>query len=88
MFSFKNPGPNQKLPLTTKTSMVIWILVGLGILSFFAFGILIIAVLIGVIIFIANLFQKFRSPISNNAQDFSTQRYKTSPKQNDDVIDI
>ena len=88
MYSFKYPGPNQKIPLTTKASMIIWILVGLGILSFFAFSIFIIALLVGIVIFTVNLFQRNRSPISNQTQDFPTKRYKSNPKQNDDVIDI
>ena len=88
MFSFKYPGQNQKTSLATKASMIIWILVGLGILSFFAFSIFIIAILIGILIFIANLFQKNRSTISNEPHDFPTQRYKNNPKKNDDVIDI
>ena len=88
MFSFKYPGQNQKMPLTTKASMVIWILVGLGILSFFAFSIFIIAALIGILIFIANLFKNFRSPASNKTHDFPTQNYKSNQKQNDDIIDI
>ena len=88
MFSFKYPGPNQKISLANKVSMVIWIMVGLGILSFFAFSIFIIAILMGILIFIANLFQKKRSSISNETHDFPTQRYKNNPKKNDDVIDI
>ena len=88
MFSFKYPGPNQKISLATKASMFIWVLVGLGILSFFAFSIFIIAALIAIIIFIANLFQKGRSPISKKTHDFPTEPYKNNPKQNDDIIDI
>ena len=88
MFSFKYPGQNQKTSLATKASMIIWILVGLGVLSFFAFTIFIIAILIGILIFIANLFQKNRSPITNETHDFPTQRYKNNPKHNDDIIDI
>ena len=89
MFSFKYPRQNQKTSLATKASMIIWILVGLGILSFFAFSIFIIAVLAGIIIFTANLFQKNRPPLSNEAHDFPTQHYKHKPKQSDDdIIDI
>ena len=88
MFSFKYPGSNQKIPLATKASMVIWILVGIGILSFFAFSIFIIAVLIGIVIFTASLFQKNQSPISNETHGFPTEHHKNNPKQNDDVIDI
>ena len=89
MFFFQYPGPNQQIPLANKVTMVIWILVGLGILSFFAFSIFIIAVLAGIIIFTANLFQKNRPPLSNEAHDFPTQHYKHKPKQSDDdIIDI
>ena len=88
MVSFKYPGQNQKTSLATKASMIIWILVGLGILSFFAFSLFIIAILIGILIFIATLFQKNRSTISNETHDFPTKRYKNNPKTNDDVIDI
>ena len=87
MFS-KYPGQNQRISLATKASMIIWILVGLGIFSFFAFSIFIIAILIGILIFIANIFQKNQSTISNETHDFPTQRYKNNPKKNDDVIDI
>ena len=88
MFSFNYPGPNQKISLATKASMVIWILVGLGILSFFAFSIFVIAIIIGIVIFTANLFQKNRSSISNETHNFPTQHYTNNPKKNDDVIDI
>ena len=88
MFSFRYPGPNQKISLANKVSMVIWIMVGLGILSFFAFSIFIIAIFVGILIFIANLFQKNRSTISNETNDFPTQHYKNNPKKNDDIIDI
>ena len=88
MFSFRYPGPNQKISLANKVWLVIWIMVGLGILSFFAFSIFIIAIFVGILIFIANLFQKNRSTIPNETHDFPTQRYKNNPKKNDDVIDI
>ena len=88
MLSFKYPGQNQKTSFATKASMIISILVGVGILSFFAFSIFIIAILIGILIFIANLFQKNRPTISNETHDFPTERYKNNPKQNDDIIDI
>ncbi len=69
--------------------MVVWILVGLGILSFFAFSFFVIALLAGVVIFTANLFQKYRAPISKNEPDFSTRPYTQNHKQKeDDIIDI
>ena len=88
MYSFKYSGQNQKMPLKTKISMVFWILVGLGIISFFAFSIFIIALVIGILFFIVNFFQKFRSTISNETNDLPTQPYKNHPKNNDDIIDI
>ncbi len=88
MFFFQYPGPQKKIPFITKVSMVIWILVGLGILSFFAFSFFIIALLAGVVIFTANLFQKRQPPISNNEPDL-TRPYKQDHKQkDDDIIDI
>ena len=89
MFSFQYPGPQKKIPLTTKIMMVVWIFVVLAILSFFTFSIFIIALLAGVVAFAANLFQKNRSPISNNQPEFSKQYYRPNPKEKDnDIIDI
>jgi hypothetical protein len=70
--------------------MVIWILLGLALLSFFAFGFFIIALLVGVVLFTANLFQKYRAPISRSTQESQTRTYTQSQKQKDDdnIIDI
>jgi len=88
MFFFQNTGPNQKIPITTKVTMILWILISLGILSFFAFSFFIIALLAGVVIFTANLFQKNRAPISNKS-NFNTRPYTQNQKQkDDDIIDI
>ncbi len=91
MFFFQYPSPNQKIPFTTKISFVVWILAGLVLLSFFAFSFFIIAVLVGVVLFAANLLQKFRGtqPLSGPTQDFPTRTYTTSRTTKDDnVIDI
>lgn len=90
MFFFQQLGHNQKIPWTTKVSLIVWILLGLALLSFFAFSFFIIALLVGVVLFTANLFQRYRSPISRNSQDFQTRTYTTSQKQKDDdnIIDI
>jgi len=89
MFSYQYPGPQKKIPLTTKIMMVVWVLICLGILSFFAFSVFIIALLAGVITFAVNLFQQYRTPISNNQSDFPKQHYKPNPKEKDnDIIDI
>ncbi len=89
MFSFQYPGPQKKIPFTTKITIVIWTFVVLAILSFFAFSFFIIALLAGLVAFAANLFQKHRAPISNNQPDFPKQHYSPNPKEKDnDIIDI
>ena len=87
MFSFQYPGPNQKIPITTKFSMAVWIILALVLLSFFAFSFFVIALLVGVVLFTASLFQKNRRTTTRNQQDFHTRPY--TPKQkDDDIIDI
>ena len=90
MFFFQHPGLNQKIPWTTKFSLVIWILLGIALISFFAFSFFIIALLVGVVLFAANLFQRNRAPISRNIHEFETRTYTRSQKQKDDdnIIDI
>ena len=90
MFSFQHSGHNQKIPWTTKISLVLWILFGLFLLSFFAFSFFIIALLVGVVLFATNLFQRNRVPISRNTHEFETRTYTPSQKQKDDdnIIDI
>ena len=90
MYFFQHPGLNQKTPWTTKISLVIWILLGIALLSFFAFSFFIIALLVGVVLFTVNLFQRQRAPISRNAQVFQTRTYTRSQKQKEDdnIIDI
>jgi len=90
MFFFQYLGHNQKIPWTTKVSMVIWILLGLVLLSFFAFSFFIIALLVGMVLFTVNLFQRHRAPISRNTQEFQTRTYTPSQKQKEDdnIIDI
>ena len=90
MFFFQHPGHNQKIPWITKVSTAIWILLGIALLSFFAFSFLIIALLVGVVLFTANLFQRYRAPISRNSQEFQTRTYTPSQKQkkDDNIIDI
>jgi hypothetical protein len=90
MFFFQHLGQNQKIPWTRKISLVIWILLVIALLSFFAFSFFIIALLVGVVLFTANLFQKNRAPISRNTREFDTRTYTQSQKQKDDenIIDI
>ncbi len=91
MFIFQQIGTNQKIPFTTKLALVFWIILGLAILSFFAFGVFIIALMVGMVLFATNLFKKKKGPnfIPNPPPDFQTRTY-TSPRhiKDDDVIDI
>ena len=89
MFTYQYPGTQKKIPLSTKIMMVVWIFVGLAILSFFAFSFFIIALLAGIVAFAANIFQKNREPISNKQPEFPKQHYRAQPKEQDnDIIDI
>ena len=89
MFSFQYPGPQKKIPFTTKITIVIWTFVVLAILSFFAFSFFIIALLVGVVAFAVNLFQTHRAPISSSQPDFPKQHYSPNPKEKEnDIIDI
>jgi len=90
MFFFQHPGQNKKITWATKISLVIWIILGIALLSFFAFSFFIIALLVGVVFFTVNLFQRKRAPISRNAQEFQTRTYTPSQKQKEDdnIIDI
>ena len=90
MFFFQHSGQNQKIPWGTKISLVIWILLGSALLSFFAFSFFVIALLVGMVLFAANLFQRNRSSISRNTYEFDTRTYTPSQKKKDDdnIIDI
>jgi len=87
MFSFQYPGPNKKIPITTKISMAVWIILTLGLLSFFAFSFFVIAILVGVILFTLSLFQKNRPTSTRSQQNFQTRPY-TEKQKDDDIIDI
>jgi|TARA_Y100000780_G_scaffold119837_1_gene108088 hypothetical protein len=90
MFIFQQIGTNQKIPFTTKLALVFWIILGLAILSFFAFGVFIIALMVGVVLFATKLFQKKNGPnsIPKPPPGFQTRTYSRHIKDDDDVIDI
>jgi hypothetical protein len=93
MFIFQQTGPNPKIPFTTKLLLVVWIILGLALLSFFAFSIFLIALMVGVVLFAVNLFQKRKRPNSFQQQtppNFQTRTYSSSRQntKDDDVIDI
>ena len=92
MFFFQQAGPNQKTPFITKLAMAFWIILSLALLSFFAFGIFLIALIVGLLIFATNLFQKKNKPgsIPHSPDNFQTRPYSSprNSKNDDDVIDI
>ena len=91
MFFFQQVGPNQKIPFSTKLALVFWIILSLALLSFFAFGVFIIALMIGLVLFATNLFQKKSktSEIPNPTVDFQTKPYSSHRNvKDDDIIDI
>jgi hypothetical protein len=90
MFFFQQLGPNQKIPLATKLALVFWIILSLALLSFFAFSIFLIALMVGLVLFTANLFQKKKRPGAIPNSDFQTRPYSPPPRniKDDDVIDI
>jgi hypothetical protein len=91
MFIFQQIGSKQKIPFTTKVILVFWIILGLALLSFFAFSIFLLALMVGVVLFTLNLFQKRRRPnsIPKSPLNFQTRNY-SAPRntKDDDIIDI
>ena len=90
MFIFQKVGPKQRIPFTTKLVLIFWIILGLVILSFFAFSVFIIALMVGVVLFATKLFQKKNGPnsIPKPPPGFQTRTYSRHIKDDDDVIDI
>jgi ABC-type transport system involved in cytochrome bd biosynthesis fused ATPase/permease subunit len=90
MFKFQQVGLKQKIPFTTKLVMIFWIISGLAILSFFAFGVVLIALMFGVVLFATNMFQKSKRPSSmTESSGFQTRTYsRPRNTKDDDVIDI
>jgi hypothetical protein len=91
MFIFQQLGSKQKTPFTTKLALIFWIILSLAILSFFAFSIFLIALMVGVVLFATSLFQKKKGPgaIPKSPSGFQTRSY-SAPRntKDDDVIDI
>ena len=90
MFFFQQASPNQKTPFTTKLALIFWIILSLALLSFFAFGIFLVALIVGLVLFATNLFQKKKRPNSIPYPGSKTRPYSTprNIKDDDDVIDI
>ena len=90
MFFFQQVGLSQKTPFITKLSLVFWIILSLALLSFFALGIFLVALIVGLVLFATNLFQKKKRPDSIPYPGTQTRPYTTprNIKDGDDVIDI
>lgn len=89
MFFFQQIDPSQKIPFMTKLALVFWIILGVALLSFFAFSIFIIALVVGLVLFTTSLFQKKKQPGSIPNSDFRTQPHSAHRNtKDDDVIDI
>ena len=70
MFFSQQLNPKHKTPFTSKLALVFWITLSLALLSFFAFGIVLIALIVGAILFTTNLFQNKKKPDSIPYADF------------------
>jgi hypothetical protein len=90
MFFFQQAGSNQKIPITTKLALIFWVILSLALLSFFAFGIFLVALMVGLVLFATNLFSKKKRPDSIPYPSSKTRPYTTprNIKDDDDVIDI
>ena len=75
---------NGKLPLTTKLLLVLGLVLGLTLLSLFAFTFFIVALVGGAVLFLINLFQNRRNVIHGSS--IQPKQYRS--KQDDDIIDI
>lgn len=78
--------PNTKIPLKTKISLVIWIIVALSLLFVFTFTIFVVALMAGVVVIALNLFRKNKKPVSDIPPP--THIYHAPRSRDDDVIDI
>ena len=90
MFFFQQFGPSQKVPFTTKLALVFWIILSLSLLSFFAFGIFLVALMVGLVLFVTKIFKKTKRLDSIPYPGTQTRPYTTprNIKDGDDVIDI
>jgi len=75
-----------------KVSLVLWIGASLALLSFFTFTLFVIALVVGVVIFILRFFRQNQPQTSNSQHSknnpFAHQNYRSRPSKDDDIIDI
>jgi hypothetical protein len=89
---FHQIGGQNKLTLWNKISLILWVGISLALLSFFTFTFFIIALIVGVVLFILNFFRSGPSSINytheNRNPPFPGQNYRPKPPKDDDIIDI
>jgi len=88
---FYQINPNQKIPLRHKFVLAVSILMVMGLLFLFGFTFLVIAVVGGLVTFLANLFRGRRKPTIHQSPDspYPPFHQKRPHKiDDDDVIDI
>ena len=85
-------GPTLRMTFWNKISLVLWIGVSLALLSFFTFTLFVIALVIGVVIFVLRFFRQSRSSTTstqyNKTNPFSNQNYRPGHSKDNDIIDI
>jgi len=85
-------GQTTKITFWNKVSLILWIGISLALLSFFTFTIFMLALVVGVVVFILSFFRRSPSSAtytqSNEATPFPSQNYRPKHLKNDDVIDI
>ena len=81
-----------KMSLWSKLSLILWIGLGLALLSFFTFTIFILALVVGIVVFALSFFR--RKPITvaynpnKNSNPFVRQNYRPKNIKDNDIIDI
>ena len=85
-------GQTTKITFWNKVSLILWIGISLALLSFFTFTIFMLALVVGVVVFVLSFFRRSPSSAtytqSNETTPFPSQNYRPKPLKNDDVIDI
>ncbi len=81
---------NQKIPLSTKVYLVLWIILSLALLFIFTFTFFIGAIIVGILVMAVNFFRKPPEGIRPDGSSIlnPTRIYQRPRSRDDDVIDI
>ncbi|MDP6336660.1 MAG: hypothetical protein QGH62_00475 [Nitrospinaceae bacterium] len=92
MISHQFTSQPPKLTVWNKVSLALWIIACLTLLSFFTFTLFIIALVVGVVIFVLNFFRRgprTHFPRENETTTFrQTRTYRSDQRRDDDIIDV